>query len=113
MEYLELLKTLGRYQSWPTSVWVLLITTAILLFAKVSWRPPLPKNTPKLLREGYPILGALRFYSARRDLAVHGSSRSATGNFSFYYGQLHIVVAGGEAARKAYFETKDLSLAEG
>lgn len=107
------LQTVTHYQNWPATVWILLLSSIAYLVAQVAWRPSFPKNAPKLLKEGYPVLGALRFFSDRRNFASHGTSATGTGNFSFYFGKHQIVGLSGLSGRKTFFESRDLNMSEG
>jgi len=107
------LETVTHYQNWPATVWILLLTSVAYLVAQLTWRPSFPKNAPKLLKEGYPVLGAIRFFSDRRNFANHGTSATGSGNFSFYFGKHQIVGVSGLSGRKTFFESKELSMSEG
>ncbi|TRX92724.1 hypothetical protein FHL15_006398 [Xylaria flabelliformis] len=98
-------------QQWSTTVWVLLVTTAVTLLFQVFWRPALPKNAPKWYKKGdWPILGALEFYYGRRsDFMKEALRDSKTGNFSFYIGKKHLVGVSGDEGRKLFFDSKDLN----
>ncbi|CCF32023.1 hypothetical protein CH063_04483, partial [Colletotrichum higginsianum] len=39
-----------RPQSWPTSVWVLLLTGLAYAVGSLAWRPSFPRNAPRLLK---------------------------------------------------------------
>lgn len=107
------LESITQYQNWRATVWILLLTSITYVVARLAWRPSFPKNAPKLLKEGYPIVGALRFFSDRRNFARHGTSATKTGNFSFYFGKYQIVGLSGLNGRKTFFDSKDMSMAEG
>lgn len=102
-----------NYQNWPASVFVLLVVGLATLIARATWRPALPKAAPKLIREGYPVLGMLRFFSDRRRFIMDGMRSSKTGNFSFFFGKHPIVNAAGIEGRKVFFESKALNMSEG
>ncbi|KXJ96447.1 cytochrome P450 6A1 [Microdochium bolleyi] len=98
----------------PASVWLLLATASAATLVKLLWRPSIPKNAPKWWRENdWPILGALRFYSARPDFMLNAARHTPGGNFSFYIGKKHLVALTGEEGRKTYFDNKDLGFSEG
>ncbi len=100
-------------QNWPTTVSVLLLAGLVTLLTSLAWRPAFPKSAPKLLREGYPILGVLRFFSDRRNLFIDGAASAKSGNFSFYFGKLRVVGVSGLDGRKTFFESKALDFTEG
>lgn len=102
-----------QFQNWPTSMYVLLITTLVLLIARIIWQPPFPLAAPPLLKESLPIVGALRFFSARATFCKDGASKTKTGNYSFYFGKYRIVGLSGLEGRKAFYQSKDFSLFEG
>lgn len=101
--------------------WTLLvvITTGLfMLLWRLLERPNLPANAPPLWqRDDWPLVGALRFFTARADMvleAVDAHSRHGSGNFSFYLGKKHVVGIGPSAeARKMFFDNKDMSLFQG
>jgi len=102
-----------QLQNWPASVYVLLFTVLATVIVGAFRRPALPKSAPKLLREGYPILGMLRFFSDREGFCHDGARASRSGNFSFYFGKHHIIGVSGLDGRKTFFESKDLNMSEG
>lgn len=104
---------MGRAQEWPASHYVLLVICLIIAVASIVRRPPLPKRAPKLVREGYPVLGTLRFFSARRDFYYDAVASSQSGHFRFYFGKYRIVGLSGLEGRKLFYESKDLNMAEG
>lgn len=107
-------ETLFTPQSWPASLWVLLLTGLATLAVQVCWRPALPKKAPKWWKEGdWPVLGAIRFYSQRADFYREAISHSPSGNFSFYMGKKQLIGLSGPEARKVFFDSRDLSLQEG
>lgn len=103
-------------ESWPAqTVYVLLITFVITLLAgNIAWRPSLPKSAPQFLKiYDWPIVGAIQWFSNREKFLTHGSRATKTGNFSFYLGKLQVVSFSGLEARKTFFESRDLNMAEG
>ncbi|KAF2797426.1 cytochrome P450 6A1 [Melanomma pulvis-pyrius CBS 109.77] len=102
-----------QFQNWPISMYLLLITTLILLIARIVWQPPFPLAAPPLLKESLPIVGALRFFSARANFCKDGASKTKTGNYSFYFGKYRIVGLSGVEGRKTFYQSKDFSLFEG
>lgn len=70
-------------------------------------------KAPKLVRQSYPILGALDFFNRRWDFFRHNRSEMDSGQFSYMVGKYPIVGLTGERARKLFFESKDLGFAEG
>ncbi|KAK3326234.1 cytochrome P450 6A1 [Apodospora peruviana] len=116
MEALKGLRTehITNYQAWPAAVWILLLTTAVSLLALVFWRPSFPKNAPKFSKaDDWPLVGALRFFSDRRNFLLYGTNQSQSGSFSFYLGKYRIVAVSGPEGRKAFFDSKELSMPEG
>lgn len=98
--------------NWPVSVYVLLAAPVVYLIVQLNSRPPFPPGSPVLLK-GYPVVGLLKFFTARPDIFHYGAAISKTGNFSFYYGKKRIVGLQGDEGRKAYFESKGLNIAQG
>jgi hypothetical protein len=107
------MQSLAQFQSWPASVYILLLSVLITVIAGIAWRPPLPKSAPKLLNGGYPVLGALRFFSRRADFYNDGLGTTESGHFSFFFGKHPIVGVSGLEGRKTFFESRDLNMAEG
>lgn len=88
---------------------------AVLLAALYMFLSPqqLGPKAPPRVREGWPILGALRFFTARWEFFQHARDQAPSGNFSFFLGKHPVVGLSGDAARKIFFESKDLGFAEG
>ncbi|KAH9996992.1 cytochrome P450 6A1 [Xylariaceae sp. FL0662B] len=107
-------ETIFNPPSWPSSIWVLLLSSLVLLLFRVFRRPSLPANAPKWWKTGdWPILGALRFYKDRRDFYTEAVRDSPTGSFSFYVGKKQIVGLSGPEGRKFFFESRDLNFSAG
>lgn len=102
-----------QYQGWPTSVWLPLSISIITLLVRTFTRPSLPKSIPPRIKDELPILGALRFFSARADFCEENSVQSKNGNYSFHIGPYPVVGLSGLEGRKAFYESKELSLFEG
>jgi hypothetical protein len=78
-----------------------------------SSRYEFPSKAPKLVDEGWPLLGALRFFTARWEFFQHARSHSPSGNFSFRLGKYPLIGLTGEKGRQVFFENRDLGFAEG
>jgi hypothetical protein len=89
---------------------VLSIGVYVLL---VSSQPRFPSKAPKPVQEGYPILGTLRFFTARWDFFRHARAQSSSGNFSFLIGKYQVVGLTGDTGRQVFFESRDLGFQEG
>jgi hypothetical protein len=94
------------------------LSAAIVLFIGIyilliSSQHRFASKAPKLVREGYPILGALRFFTARWDFFRHARSQTVSGNFSFFIGKYLIVGLTGDKGRQVFFESRDLGFQEG
>lgn len=100
------------YQNWPASISILLLSV-LALFIKIQWQPSFPKTAPKQIKEGYPLLGALRLFTRRADFYKDGLSHTNSGNFSFYFGKHRLVGMSGAEGRKTFFDSKDLNMSEG
>ncbi|TDZ33391.1 Sterol 14-demethylase [Colletotrichum sidae] len=100
-------------QNWPTSIWVLLLTGAAYAVGFLAYRPSFPRNAPKLLKGGYPVLGAPRFFTDRGNFLTEGRVKSGSGNWSFYFGKMRIVGLSGEAGRQLFFESRELDFMKG
>ncbi len=82
-----------------------------VLFTSLSYE--FSPKAPPPVNEGWPVLGAMRFFTARWDFFRHGRDQSATGNFSFNIGQHPVVALNGDKGRKLFLENRDLGFAEG
>ncbi|KAK0636368.1 cytochrome P450 6A1 [Bombardia bombarda] len=103
-----------QIQVFSNATWILLLSGVVYGFVRLTSRPKWPKTAPKFLKtEDWPVLGALRFFSDRRNFVLHGTSQAESNNFSFYFGKHQLVGMGGQDARKAFFESKELSMSEG
>lgn len=101
-------------QNWPASVYVLLVSTLGFLIAQMTWRPSFPNTAPKLLtRDSWPVVGVWKFFSDRSNFVQDATTKTKTGNFSFYFGKHQIVGMSGLEGRKTFFESKQLNMAEG
>lgn len=108
------LERLSQLQNWPLAIWVLIITTVVCYaLAGFGRRSGLPASTPKLLKEGYPVFGAVRFFTDRFHFFRQASLASQSGNFSFFFGKHHIVGVSGVEGRKTFFDSRDLNMGEG
>ncbi|KAM5466145.1 putative sterol 14alpha-demethylase [Microsporum ferrugineum] len=91
----------------------LLLVSLVALLACLPRQLPFPDGAPKLLSEGYPVIGMLRFFSDRYNFYTDGIAASNTGSFSFYFGQHQIVGVSGPEGRKMFFQSKSMDLNEG
>ncbi|KAM5455774.1 putative sterol 14alpha-demethylase [Microsporum audouinii] len=91
----------------------LLLVSLVALLACLPRQLPFPDGAPKLLSEGYPVIGMLRFFSDRYNFYTDGIAASNTGSFSFYFGQHQIVGVSGPEGRKVFFQSKSMDLNEG
>ena len=68
---------------------LVLIASCLLIPSVLSYlfrKPVFPQNAPALVKESYPILGSLQFFTQRWDFYQRAMARSHRGNFSFYAG---------------------------
>ncbi|KAL9097480.1 MAG: hypothetical protein Q9165_000376 [Trypethelium subeluteriae] len=91
----------------------LIASTVIGIFLFLLNRPALPLNAPPYSHLSYPIVGALKFWSARWDFFSESAARSRSGHFSYYIGKYPVVGLMGEEGRKTFLESKQLNLDEG
>jgi hypothetical protein len=96
----------------------LLLATAlgaigICILTRDLFNRELPANIPPLVRNNYPLIGAWRFWTHRWNFFQDAARHSPTGNFSFHAGNHLIVGLTGEQGRRVFYETRELSLAEG
>jgi hypothetical protein len=74
-------------------------------------QPSIPKRAPTLIPERIPVLGSLRFFTARWDFLREWLSRSSS--FSFLVGSDHVIALSGDKNRIAFFENRELSFGDG
>ncbi|CZR62535.1 uncharacterized protein PAC_12432 [Phialocephala subalpina] len=90
---------------------ILLLVGTYTIWASTGYR--FSANAPKRLKEGYPIFGTLRFFTARWDLFQHAKAQTPSGNFSFFVGKHPVIGLTGEKARHVFFQSRDLGFTEG
>ncbi|KAF9888286.1 hypothetical protein FE257_008856 [Aspergillus nanangensis] len=73
---------------------------------------PFPANAPKFV-PGYPVVGALQFFSDQLRFCHEKVTGSATGNYSFYLGRHRVVGVSGPQGRKTFFQTAHLDSTQG
>ncbi|SPN98786.1 uncharacterized protein DNG_01827 [Cephalotrichum gorgonifer] len=98
--------------TWPTSIWVLLLTAVGYLAYSLLDRPAFPRKAPPVF-EANPVVGARRFFSRRNVFLEDITSKSKSGQASFYYGKFQVVALSGEHGRRAFFESRDLDFNAG
>lgn len=95
---------------------VTVLSVCLGLFAAYLYLRPsiaIPRGSPPLLKEDWPLIGTFRFFTARWDFFREGIANSDTGNFSFHVGNKHAIGVSGDEGRKFFFESKDLDFASG
>lgn len=105
--------TILQNQGWVIGTSLLFIMGLVSLLVNLPRHLPFPPKAPKLLAEGYPVLGMLRFFSDRYKFFMDGIAVSSNGNFSFYFGKHQIVGVSGIEGRKTFFQSKAMDLNEG
>ena len=70
-------------------------------------------SAPKPRDDDWPIVGSLKFFTARWDFFNHTRGQYRTKCFSFHLGRHPVVGLMGDEARQTFYETKALSLSEG
>ncbi|KAI9728476.1 MAG: hypothetical protein M1828_003878 [Chrysothrix sp. TS-e1954] len=94
-----------------TFLFLVLSTAGLLLYNYLPRR--FPFNAPSLVSGRLPVIGPLRFFTARWDFFRDSAAHSATGNFSFHVGKYQVVGLSGDEPRKLFFDSKGLDLSEG
>ncbi|KAI9723793.1 MAG: hypothetical protein M1828_004043 [Chrysothrix sp. TS-e1954] len=93
---------------------LILFTAGALLYNLYNYLPPpFPSSSPALVSGRVPVLGALRFFTARWDFFRSAAAHSTTGNFSFNLGKYQVIGISGDEGRKFVFDTKLLNFSEG
>ncbi|KAF2456488.1 cytochrome P450 6A1 [Lineolata rhizophorae] len=95
------------------ALFVLALSAVAVFLYNYLLRPAFPAGAPKVIRENYPVLGAIDFFRKRRELFDSGKSQTSTGNFSFYVGKLNVIGLTSEQGRQVFFENRALSFSEG
>lgn len=111
-----MLSVFQNFQDYPISAIISLsavITLSIIYVFILSPQHHSSSKAPKPVREGYPIIGALRFFTARWDFFQHARSQTSSGNFSFKIGKHFVVGLSGDKGRQVFFENRDLGFQEG
>ncbi len=96
---------------FSSSAAIVLSIGVIVLLVSSQYR--FSSKAPKPVSEGYPILGALRFFTARWDFFRHARAQASSGNFSFRIGNHLVVGLTGDKGRQVFFENRDLGFQEG
>ncbi|KAL5115343.1 hypothetical protein ACEQ8H_006788 [Pleosporales sp. CAS-2024a] len=89
------------------------VFTALYAIVHTLFLRRFPSNAPPVVPDNYPIIGATSFWTRRWDWYQQCMRQSKTGNFSFHAGPNKVVGLSGQSARQFFFESKDLSFAEG
>ena len=106
--------SLMRPQSWPSSIWIALITTAVTLVFRLVRRPSVSSKAPKWWKgHDWPFVGSILFFRERFVFFQEAVRNSPTGQFSFFVGKKHVVGLSGPEGRKTFFDSKDLSFGDG
>ena len=72
---------------------------------------PVPTKAPALIPENIPIFGSLRFFTARWDFFRNWFPKFPS--FSFFVGSNHVIAVSGDAARTAFFDSRELDFGQG
>lgn len=100
--------------SAPAFAVMAVLLLSVLYFSSLFYRQSsAPPNTPKYISGSLPILGAVRFWTARWDFFRHAMSQTKTGNFSYNVGPYSVVGVSGDAGREVFFGSPQLSFSEG
>jgi sterol 14-demethylase len=103
-------------EGYPAPLIITVSAVAILVVAGYVWLAPqeeLLAKAPPRVKEGYPLLGAFRFFTARWEFFQHSRAQAPSGNFSFFLGKHPVIGLTGDKARKLFFESRELGFAEG
>jgi sterol 14-demethylase len=103
-------------EGYPAPLVITFSTVAILAVAVYILLAPqqqLLAKAPPRVKEGYPLLGAFRFFTARWEFFQHSRDQAPSGNFSFFLGKHPVVGLTGDKARKLFFESRELGFTEG
>jgi hypothetical protein len=111
LNFLNISSASFKLQLYPLAGVFLLL--GVIGLALLTHRPARSAKTPPSIDDDYPILGALRFWTARWEFFDRAQAQSPSGNFSFFIGHRPVVGIGTDAAKKIYFESKQLGFTEG
>jgi hypothetical protein len=98
--------------SFSTALAAIVLSIGVYALLNPS-QPASVSKEPKPVPEGYPVVGALRFFTARWDFFREARSHAATGNFGFKIGKHFVVGLSGDKGRQLFFESRDLGFQEG
>ncbi|KFA54601.1 hypothetical protein S40293_02211 [Stachybotrys chartarum IBT 40293] len=103
-------RSLTLYSAYPLAI---VLLAYYVLYHGTSYEPA--KGSPKQWTAyHWPVIGSsLHFFARRRDMFLVGRGVFPSGYFSFFVGKKHVVGLSGAQARRVFFETKGLSLAQG
>jgi sterol 14-demethylase len=76
-------------------------------------KPPFHPKAPPLVTDATPLIGSISFFQERWFFWQRATSRSNTGNFTFWAGQHPVVGMSGAEGRKIFLDDKRLNFAEG
>jgi len=104
-----------RFQPSISPVQLLILTAVFagIFYLVFIQRPAFTSNAPKVISSDWPIVGALKFWTARRDFWIQNLKETATGNFSYHLGKHRVVGVFSKEGRDAFFFNRDLNMAEG
>lgn len=99
---------LMRLPPLPLTITLTLLIVAVPLILYLNARPSPPAHAP-LSKGNLPVFGAVDFFRKRQTFCARAARESPNGIYSFYVGKELVIGVSGPAARKGYFESKDLN----
>ncbi|KAF2118823.1 cytochrome P450 [Lophiotrema nucula] len=91
----------------------ILLASAFLFLAYLSYAPPLHPNAPPFTSDKNLLIGSYGFFTKRWSFFKDSREHSKTGQFSFWLGKNHVVGITGEKARRGFLENRNLDFVSG
>ncbi|KAG8627748.1 hypothetical protein KVT40_003621 [Elsinoe batatas] len=107
----DLLPLPEQFHSSYAVIAVASVVVGLLTFLYQN-RTIIPDKTPRFV-QGWPILGAYKFWTARLDFHNENVEASKSGRFSFLVGRKPVVALSGAKDRKTFFESNKLDFSKG
>lgn len=109
MALTEVLSGLGTSQTVLTVASLALGFFAAYLYVTRS----LPEGTPPSIKDNWPLIGPIKYWTKRWDWFQEATKASLNGNFTFNVGKHVVVGVSGDEGRKIFMESKQLEMGSG
>ncbi|PNS19185.1 hypothetical protein CAC42_1921 [Sphaceloma murrayae] len=85
----------------------------VVAFLSATLPRSLPSKAPPLVSGCFPVVGAVKFFSARAEFFKEKALESKSGIYTFFVGSYPVVGLSGPHGRSTFYDAKQLSLFEG